>query len=68
MTLVMKGGGERNWAAVAGYWGRRALSFKRGGLPYFTLLWARIPQRRGWALPLLVVPVVGEGFSSWWLR
>lgn len=29
----MKGGGERNWAALVGYWGRRALSFKRGGVP-----------------------------------
>lgn len=33
---------------------------REGGLPYFTLLWARISQRKGQALPPLEVLVVGQ--------
>lgn len=66
MTFVMKGAGERNWAAVAGYWGRRALAFKRGSLSYMTMSWD-LPEERGFTsagsgrIPF----VVAQSFG-WW--
>lgn len=45
--------------------GKESLIFQDRGVgrfPYFTLLWARISQRKGRALPPLEVLVVGQGF------